>query len=300
MGRGLPGGRSPIILPLQRMNRFGFGASEEHQPVTWWRGHPVYAAHFVVAVFVASMLVTTLLVLGRAAYYLDGLSFSSTAVLSGQVWRVLTYGLVNRPSIPFALDMVMIVWFGREVERFFGRRLFLQLYGGIYLIKPLLFVAVGLWRPTAFSGEVGAFALFIAFATLFPNAPLLFNILAKWAAIILVGIFSLMALEARDTLGLLELWATGGLAFVFVRYQQGYLTLPSFLLIRRRPRLRVLPDVKPVRPVPAEPVKGDAMAEVDALLDKIAQSGIHSLTAREREKLESARADLLKRGAGRH
>ena len=36
-------------------------------------------------------------------------------------------------------------------------------------------------------------------------------------------------------------------------------------------------------------------SEVDALLDKIAQSGIGSLTAKERARLESARAELLKR-----
>jgi hypothetical protein len=41
------------------------------------------------------------------------------------------------------------------------------------------------------------------------------------------------------------------------------------------------------------------MAEVDALLDKIARSGIRSLTAEERARLEAARADLLKRDAGR-
>jgi len=37
------------------------------------------------------------------------------------------------------------------------------------------------------------------------------------------------------------------------------------------------------------------MAEVDALLDKIAQSGIGSLTTKERAKLDAARAELLKR-----
>jgi hypothetical protein len=40
------------------------------------------------------------------------------------------------------------------------------------------------------------------------------------------------------------------------------------------------------------------MAEVDALLDKIAVSGIGSLTPKERAKLEAAREDLMKRGAG--
>ena len=37
------------------------------------------------------------------------------------------------------------------------------------------------------------------------------------------------------------------------------------------------------------------MAEVDALLDKIARSGLSSLTAKERAKLDAAREDLGKR-----
>ena len=41
------------------------------------------------------------------------------------------------------------------------------------------------------------------------------------------------------------------------------------------------------------------MAEVDALLDKIAKSGIASLTPKERAKLEAAREGLMKRSAGR-
>ncbi len=283
------------------MNRFGSGHSEEHQPVTWWRGHPVYAAHLIVVVFVASMLVTTLLMFARVGPPLEWVGFNSAQVIRGQVWRIATYGLLNAPSIQFALDMVMIVWFGREVERFFGRRVFLLLYGGIYLIKPLLFTALGVWQPSAFAGEAGAFALFIAFATLFPDAPLIFNLLARWAALILVGIFSLMGLAARDSVGLIELWATCGFAFLFVRYQQGHLELPRLRLWLpgRRPKLRVLPDLEPGKTVPPAAARGNAMAEVDALLDKIARSGIGSLTAQERAQLESARADLLKRKADR-
>jgi hypothetical protein len=41
------------------------------------------------------------------------------------------------------------------------------------------------------------------------------------------------------------------------------------------------------------------MTEIDALLDKIAHSGLSSLTAKERARLEAARADLLKRESGR-
>ena len=276
--------------------------SEEHQPVTWLKGYPIYAAHFVVVVFVASMLVTTILMGFQNYSVLTWLGFNSELVLRGQVWRVVTYGLWNPPGYGPVVDMFMIVWFGREVEKFFGRRKFLLLYACVYLLTPILLTAVGILFPQRLSGETGAFALFIAFATLYPNVPVLFNILAKWLALIVVGIYTLMAIAYHDTIGLLSLWATTGFAFAFVRYEQGILTLPRLRLPRRKPKLRVLPDLpaqkKPAL-APAAAKEAATMAEVDVLLDKIAKSGIGSLTPKERAKLESAREGLMKRGGGR-
>jgi len=277
-----------------------YETSDEHRPVMWLRGHPVYAAHFIVLVFVVSMLVTTLLNLFGLGQFLNGLVFSSGQVLRGEVWRVVTYGLRNDPILPFVIDMAMIVWFGREVERNFGRRTFLVFYGILYLITPLLFTLIGVWRPMGLAGESGAFAIFVAFATLYPGAPVFFNLLAKWVALVLVGIYTLIALNNRDLVSLISLWATTGFAFAFVRYQQGYLTLPTPNLFQRGPKLRVLPDLKTDKASSAKTDKSSSMAEVDALLDKIAQSGMASLTAKERAKLDAARAELLKRESGRH
>jgi membrane associated rhomboid family serine protease len=277
-----------------------WGFSEEHQPVTWIRGYPVYAAHFVVLVFVVLMIVTA--VLGSAANALFAwLSFSSELVFSGQVWRVFTYGLFNQPSLGFAFDMLMIVWFGRELEKTFGRRNFFALYGGIYLTPTLVLTAVGLFQPTSFVGQPGALALFVGFATLYPGAVLLFGILAKWAAIILVALYTLIYLGSRSWVPMILLWTTCGYAHLFVLYQQGVFTLPKFSFWKRKPRLRVLPDLPAKKTVvSAKPAGEDAtMAEVDALLDKIAKSGIASLTAKERAKLEAAREDLMKRGSAR-
>lgn len=274
--------------------------SEEHQPVTWLRGYPIYGAHLIVVVYVATMLLTTLVLATRLGGALQWLEFHSDLVLRGQLWRVLTYGLVNPPSLQFVVDMFMIAWFGRELERFFGRKTFFVFYGALYLLAPVLYLALGLWRPMTLSGEFGGFALFIGFATLFPNAALLFGILAKWFAAILVGIFSLMRLAANDWIGLFVLWCTVGFAFGFVRYHQGAFSLPKFRLWRRKPHLRVLPDLPAKAMPPPKPVRTDStMAEVDALLDKIAKSGIGSLTSKERAKLDAARADILKRGSRR-
>src|SRR5262245_42565614 len=98
----------------------GYESSEEHQPMMWVGGYGLYATHVIVLVYSVSMVATSLLMFAHAEGALSFLPFISERVLKGEVWRVLTYGLYNPPSIPFAIDMVMLVWFGREVEKFFG------------------------------------------------------------------------------------------------------------------------------------------------------------------------------------
>ena len=265
---------------------------DDHQPVTWLAGRPIYAAHFLGVIFVASMLVTTAVMAFHGTAIFAWLPFTSAAVLAGQVWRLATYGFVNPPSLWFVVEMFMLVWFGRELERFFGRRLFLRFYACLYFLTPLLFTLIGLRWPMTLLGESGSFALFIGFATLYPDAMMLFNILAKWAAVILVGISTLIALSRNDWATLISLWAGTAFAWAFVRYQQGRLRLPTLRLPRgssgsATPRVRE-------RAAPAD----DAMTEIDALLDKIARSGFGSLTAKERAKLEAARVKIARK-AGR-
>lgn len=271
----------------------GYEPSENHQSVTWFRGYALYATHLIVLGFVASMIVTAFLTPARLA----SLIFSSALVLKGEVWRVLSYGLVNVPSLNFVIDMALTIWFGRELERFFGRRKFLILFAGLYLLSPALFTVIGLWHPLVLSGETGAFAIFVAFATLYPNVPMFFNLLTKWLALILVGLFTLIAISQRDVMGLISLWASTGFAYLFVRYQMGDFTLPKFSLFQSRPKLRVLPDPVPAKKSAASKVEAteSSMAEVDAVLDKIARSGIASLTAKERATLDAAGAQLTKR-----
>lgn len=292
--RGLPARLPPNILPRRRpMN--AFTSSDDHQPVLWFRGHAVFAAHLVVLAYVLSMLATTLLLAANSGRLLAWLTFSSSAVLGGQVWRLVSYGLVNAPSLPFVMDMFIIGWFGREVERSLGRRQFLQIVASLYLLPPLLFTSVGHWLPSAFGGERGALALFVAFAALYPGVAVLFNILAQWLALILVSLYSLIALAYRDWVGLLTLWSTCGFAFGYVRHEQGRIVLPDIRFWRRKPNLRLLPDPEPGSERRATGRAQDAVDEVDALLDKIARSGLASLTPKERARLDAARADLLKR-----
>jgi hypothetical protein len=271
-----------------------YSSAEDNLPVAWVRGYPLYAAHLVVAAFVASMLATAIFMSVGATAWFGWAALDGPRVLRGEVWRMATYGLINPPSLLFAFDMVMIMMFGREIERFFGRRRFLGLCGCLYLIAPALYTAASPWYPARLQGETGAFALFIAFATLYPDAVMLFGILAKWAALSLVGLFAVMALAYHDWLGGAALLASSAFAHLAVRHLRGMLELPR--LPWRRPRFRVIQGGRAEAPAPREPA---VMAEVDALLDKIAQSGISSLTKDERERLDSARRRLAQRDRAR-
>jgi hypothetical protein len=249
-------------------------SSEDRQPLFWWREHPIHTALAIVLFYCATMLVTTACMFLRVDHVLfEWLSFDSAAVWRGQVWRFATYGLVNPPSLWFVIDMFMLAWFGRDLERFFGRGVFVKFYVCLYLLTPLVFTVLGLWRPMYLVGQTGAFAMFIAFATLYPNVAMFFNLLAKWVVAILVAIYTLMHLASRDVASLVSLWSTVAFAFCFVRYEQGGLTLPRFT--------RAAKAAAPERVV--APPKA---AELDQLLDKIARSGLHSLTPGERVRLE--------------
>ena len=56
--------------------------------------------------------------------------FDSAEVWSGgQVWRLMTYAFIHPPLgsalLWFAIEMYMLFVFGREVERFIGRRAYI-------------------------------------------------------------------------------------------------------------------------------------------------------------------------------
>ena len=271
-----------------------FAPNEDQQPMFTLRGYPIYATYLIVLIYAATMVAATLLGPGGILSAQALCGFFSEEVHRGQVWRIFTYGLINPPSLNFVIDMVMIVWFGRELERFFGRKTFLRFYIALYLLTPVVLTLLGFIRPMALSGETGGFALFIAFAALYPTAPMLFNIEARVAAFVLVAILALQHVFNRDLTGLIALAVNVGFAFGYVRYEQGRFALPKLKIpgFHRSPKLRVLP-----RPANArrEVEEAGEIESIDPLLDKIARSGMASLTAKERARLEKAREALIKK-----
>jgi hypothetical protein len=133
----------------------------------------------------------------------------------------------------------------------------------------------------------------VAFALIYPTAELLFSIQAKWIALAILAINSLQCLALSNYEALAVLVVDCVAACLFIGFQQGRFTFR----LPERPQKKQNPPRPTPRPNP-EPVSEDALDAIDPILEKISRHGIGSLTPRERERLEKARAHLIAKDGG--
>jgi membrane associated rhomboid family serine protease len=280
------------------MSMTGYSPDEGRKPLTYLGGYPIHTPTLLVIIHVSTMIATALAQGMGQAGLIHALTFSAPAVFHNfAFWQYFTYAFVNGPSIWFAIEMLMLFQFGREVEQFMGRRSFLLLYLLLLVLTPLVLTLLGIFGwPVQSQGSSGLhFALFIAFATIYPNVAIFWTLTAKWVAAILVGIYTLQYLSSNYLPGLLTLWASAGFAHLFIRYERGQLVLPNVRLWKAKQRLRVVRDEAEPSPRSRRATPSGDANSIDPLLDKIARSGMASLTPKERAQLEEARAALLKK-----
>ncbi len=233
------------------------------------------------------------------------------------VWQLLTFQFMHGGLLHLALNCFAIYMFGREVEESLGKRSFLTLYFSSGIIGGLFQVLGALVWEARCGGEVvgasaGAFGLVAAYATLYPQRPLtllLFFILpitmrARYLLLIsgLMAVFGL--LFGHD--GVAHAAHIGGMltGIFFVRWA-GEWQWPRLRQPFRRRARPVLVTAHTQKTSPWRPPKIETVdelppeefisREVDPILDKISQHGIHSLTERERKILEAARKKMTGR-----
>jgi membrane associated rhomboid family serine protease len=228
--------------------------------------------------------------------------FDSARIWNGlQVWRLATYAFVHFPSslLWFAIEMYLLFVFGREVERFLGRRAYIFLYLILLLTPPILLTVWGLWERSLLAGSPALhFGVFVAFATIYPHIELLLRIQAKWVAVILAAVYTFQLLAYHAWSDLVVVWTSVGAAFLFVELNGAGPDLVWWNALKARfasrPKYHVVP-----KPLPGasggrtEP--DDAQASIDPILDKISKFGVGSLTASERRQLNRERERLLKK-----
>ena len=278
---------------------FGVTTSDDYRPVTWMGRYPVDVTTILVGTHVFTLVAGCfLMALGGGAFF-NWLGFDSAAVRYGFAWHQLfTYAFVHPPSsvLWFAIEMYMLFIFGREVERFVGRKAFITLYLALLLGPSALLTGWGFYQATSLVGSTYLhLGVFVAFAAIYPRVELMFRILAKWAAIVFVGIFTLESLAYHRWPELAVVWLSAAIAFLFVELRGAGPELAWLnnlkARLRPKPKLHIVQKPTPRRVVEPD----DVYASVDPILDKIAKSGMGSLTETEKKILDRARNRLLKR-----
>jgi hypothetical protein len=212
------------------------------------------------------------------------------------------------------LNSLAIFFFGRSVETVLGSRRFLAVYFSSGIIGGVVQMLFALLIPKYFDAPVvgasaGAYGLVAAFAVI--NWTERFTLLIYFIPVTMRGRTLLWGIIAFALIGMADL--SSGVANA--AHLGGILT--GFFYVRqivqgRWPRLESPSRREPRESVAAgkgkknfwssaagaeEDLSADEFLqkEVDPILDKISAHGIQSLTARERETLEKARAKMASR-----
>ncbi len=236
----------------------------------------------------------------------------------GFVWQLLTYQFMHGGLLHLLLNCWAIYVFGREVEETLGLKRFLTLYFTSGVIGGLFQALAGVLLGGAFAAPVvgasaGAFGLVAAFATLYPERPLM----------LLLFFIIPVSMRAKFLLLFSALLTVFGLVFpmdniAHAAHLGGMLTGLVFVRYAIHwhwhwPRLQ-RPRSQPVRPLvhaqrrtsaPLGQKQGGVDEDlppdeflskaVDPILDKISAHGIQSLTERERRILQTAREKMDRR-----
>lgn len=292
--------RSQAFMTLFRMARYYSGTN---QPLGTWNNIPIYLTTIITAVFVVGLVGSAILT-AIGGPLLGFFEFTMPLVPPWTVWRLITYIFVGPISFFTPFSIMFFYWASVGIETHLGRIALSRLLVLLALVVPAV-AAFWLWafhQPSAAIDDyVFLGGLIVAFATLYPNTEAWGWIPFKWMAFACIACGSLMLMAAHDWLGIAQLWVSCAVGFGFIRHAReqeydDYVPISSRFkaLFRRKPKLRVVPRTETRYRTAAV----EEESEIDPLLDKIAKSGMASLTAKERAQLEKAREDLLRKDQG--
>jgi Family of unknown function (DUF6576) len=280
--------------------RFPGSAGGQHDP--WFRigTLEVTTTWFVV------LLSSVLLVVGAfAPSVTEALALLPSYVRSGQVWRIVTWPFANdiRTGIWPVITIFFFWYFGGMLEEEIGRarmaRMLLWMTVFVGLLAVILSAPFGWFQPTLVGlGTLELLVLLIWIAER-PTARFLFNIPAWVFGAVIVAIQLLQLTAFRSWLVLLHFVLSLGIGALVARHYgllQEYTALPRFSTPGSRPKRPRRRPASTGGGVVAGPWEGSSIprvdsdrAKLDALLDKISESGMDSLTSGERKQLDVLR-----------
>ncbi len=230
----------------------------------------------------------------------------------GEIWRLVTWPLPTEPSL-WTLLLVAVFWMlGSQLEALMGRRRFTFFLLVLTVVPALVMTALEFTDIFGFAYglryvELG---ILVAFATQYSSIRFWPGIPAWGLAGIIVGMAMLQAISNQRGYELVLTVTMAFLAPLMLRalgHAEQHEWIPKFPLPaklgggpnhrpptrqrkRSQPRQRST-HLSSVPPPPPPPGDVAAQAKIDALLDKMGEHGLESLTEAERRTLE----DLSKR-----
>ncbi len=254
--------------------------------------------------FVTILSAAMFVVFAIVPMLLDELAlFPSLVWGSGQIWRIGTWPLANPISIWTALTIFFFWYFGSKLEENLGRSKMASLLvwltltlGALAVVISLLFQSVD---PLLYGLGQLQLVVLLLFIAEYPHVQFFFGIPGWLIALVLVAIPFLSFMAGRDGIGLLNFVLGLALAAVVARSigllrEQAW--APNASALRRRPRK---PKAKRGQgSVVSGPWAGSSSqsssdrAQLDALLDKIGEGGMGSLSKAEIKQLEVLRRRL--------
>lgn len=251
--------------------------------------------------------------LPHASIVEDWCALSPEKTIRGQIWRLLTYAFCHSRSgaMHILFNMLFLWWFGKVLEQMYGGRELLLFYLSAAVLSGLAFVGMGLATgdPTPAIGASGSvMALMMLYALHFPRQRIyLFFILPieiRWL-VLLYFIYDLhpvlLALSGTgvDT-GVAHAAHLGGMIFGFLYYHRQIRLEPLWKRLtqrRKKPRPKPMVDAPGGMPIPlAYRPSTPQDEEMDRILEKVFDEGLHRLAEKELEFLESASEQYQKSG----
>jgi membrane associated rhomboid family serine protease len=227
--------------------------------------------------------------------FLFELAFVGEFVRDGEVWRLVTWPLVNPPDSIWVIITLAFFWFvGHRIEDEIGRGRYTWLILAMTVI-PAAFCTALDFDPVAYTNGLGVLGigLLVVFALDSPGALFFFGIPAWVLAAIYVAIDVLRYLGDRMYEPLVLELTSIVVALVGAR-QCGMLDSLEFIPRLGGRQKRPASAPRPARrrgessvvagPWAASPSPADQF-ELDALLDKISARGMDSLTRDEKQRL---------------
>lgn len=215
-----------------------------------------------------------------------------------QPWRLVTYLFLHGGFWHLVFNMLWLWWMGRVVEETLGSRVFTVLYFGAGIGGALINLALTpIWVGNLTIGASGAvFGIMVAFAMLYPTAPIMLFLLppieARWVVAGLIAFDLIMQTSGTggNTARLVHLggafmgWALLKLYYRGYDYDHWIKSIQNRFSSRKSEPKKV--HNRNMRSVSdAVIVEEVDQSELDRILDKISQTGYDGLTADEKKKL---------------